>query len=85
MHCGVDLHGRNVRCFLTDENDKVVAERTFITNLSEVLIFLKPYQSQGEGIAVESTYNWYWLVDGLNDAGDRVHLANPNPIKTMAG
>jgi len=25
---------------------------------------------------VESTFNWYWLVDGLMDNGYRVHLAN---------
>jgi hypothetical protein len=25
---------------------------------------------------VESTYNWYWLVDGLMEHGYRVHLAN---------
>ncbi len=26
---------------------------------------------------MESTYNWYWLVDGLMDAGYKVHLSNP--------
>ena len=25
---------------------------------------------------VESTYNWYWLVDGLMEKGHRIHLAN---------
>jgi hypothetical protein len=28
-------------------------------------------------VVVESTYNWYWLVDGLMEADDRVPLANP--------
>jgi len=28
-------------------------------------------------VVVESTYNWYWLVDGLMQAGYRVHLAHP--------
>lgn len=28
------------------------------------------------GVAVESTYNWYWLVDGLQDEGMSVHLVN---------
>ena len=37
------------------------------------------------GIAVESTYNWYWLVDGLMAAGHRVHLANPAAIKMYEG
>jgi transposase len=34
---------------------------------------------------VESTYNWYWLVDGLIDAGYKVHLANPSAIKQYEG
>jgi transposase len=27
---------------------------------------------------VDSTYNWYWLVDGLMTKGYTVHLANPS-------
>jgi transposase len=38
-----------------------------------------------EGIVVESTFNWYWLVDGLMDNGYRVHLANPSAIKQYEG
>jgi transposase len=34
---------------------------------------------------VESTYNWYWLVDGLMDNGYKVHLANPSAIKQYEG
>ena len=34
---------------------------------------------------VESTFNWYWLVDGLQTAGYRVLLANTNAIKKYDG
>ena len=34
---------------------------------------------------VESTYNWYWLVDGLMEAGYRVHLANTAAIVQYEG
>ncbi len=34
---------------------------------------------------VESTFNWYWLVDGLQNAGYKVHLANPSAIKQYEG
>ena len=37
------------------------------------------------GIVVESTYNWYWLVDGLMKEGYKVHLANPSAIKQYEG
>jgi transposase len=46
---------------------------------------LKPYQEQIKGIVVESTYNWYWLVDGLIEEGYTLHLANPSAIKQYAG
>src|SRR4029079_598060 len=38
--------------------------------------FLAQWQEQLTGVVVESTYNWYWLVDGLQDASFHVHLAN---------
>ena len=34
---------------------------------------------------MESTYNWYWLVDGLMEAGYRVHLTNPSAIQQYSG
>jgi transposase len=37
------------------------------------------------GVAVESTYNWYWLVDGLQDAGVTVHLVNTTAVKQYDG
>jgi transposase len=37
------------------------------------------------GFVVESTYNWYWLVDGLMEAGYRVHLAHPAAIQQYNG
>lgn len=41
---------------------------------------LEPFRKQISGIAVESTYNWYWLVDGLQEKGYKMHLANPSAI-----
>ncbi len=34
---------------------------------------------------VESTYNWYWLVDGLMEQGYKVHLANTAAIQQYEG
>jgi len=36
-------------------------------------------------VVVESTYNWSWLVDGLMEASDRVHLAHPAAIQQYSG
>jgi transposase len=46
---------------------------------------LRPYKREIKGIAVESTYNWYWLVDALMEKGYRVHLANPAAMKQYEG
>jgi len=34
---------------------------------------------------VESTYNWYWLVDGLMEQGYKLHLANTAAIQQYEG
>jgi transposase len=46
---------------------------------------LSLHHGEVEGVVVESTYNWYWLVDGLMEAGYRVHLANPAAIQQYNG
>ena len=33
--------------------------------LGVILKELEPFKKEIQGIVVESTYNWYWLVDGL--------------------
>jgi transposase len=50
-----------------------------------ILEQLAPYQEDITGVVVESTYNWYWLVDGLMEADYRVHLANPTAIQQYSG
>jgi len=50
-----------------------------------ILKELSVYQSELEGIVVESTYNWYWLVDGLMEQGYKVHLANTAAIQQYEG
>lgn len=50
-----------------------------------ILKALEPFRDDLIGIAIESTYNWYWLVDFLQEEGFRVHLANPSAIKQYEG
>ena len=44
-----------------------------------------PFKEELVGIAVESTYNWYWMVDGLMEDRYKVHLANPTAIQQYSG
>ena len=70
---------------LSDEEDKLVYRRRLANDLQLVLAELEPYRDAIEGLVVESTYNWYWLVDGLMDAGYQLHLANTAAIIQYSG
>lgn len=85
LYCGIDLHSNNVYLVILDENDRVVHRCRLATDLTLILLTLEPFRGQIEGIAVESTFNWYWLVDGLTEAGYRVHLANPAAMQQYSG
>jgi len=85
LYCGIDLHGNNNVVSIIDEEGGVMFKERKANELSLVRQALKPYRKDLVGIVVESTYNWYWLVDGLMDDGYRVHLANPAAIHQYDG
>lgn len=77
LYCGMDLHSSNTYSGIMDEHMNRIKKRRLPNELYKILMFLEPYRDQLQGIVVESTYNWYWLVDGLMSEGYHVHLANP--------
>jgi transposase len=85
LYGGIDLHSNNNVIAIVDESGRVVYQKRLPNDLDTILKRLAPYQSELEGLVVESTYNWYWLVDGLVDAGFTVHLANTAAIKQYEG
>lgn len=84
-YSGIDLHSTNSVVVVSDEADRIVCARRVPNELDKVLALLEPYRTQLAGVVVESTYNWYWLVDGLQAAGYRVYLANTAAIKQYEG
>ena len=68
-----------------DANDKRLYSKRHDNRLEDVLKVLGRFKASLQGVVVESTYNWYWLVDGLMDQGYSVHLANPNAIQVYDG
>lgn len=85
LFCGIDLHSNNSFVVISDDTDKVLYSRRLPNNLPEICAALSPYKQEMFGIVVESTYNWYWLVDGLMEAGYSIHLANTTAIKQYDG
>lgn len=84
-YSGIDLHSNNSFVVVIDEADRVVYRARLPNELGKVVAALEPYRGELAGVAVESTYNWYWLVDGLQAAGYKVHLANPARMKRYDG
>ena len=84
-YIGIDLHSNNSVVVVTDEEDRIIYQKRLANNLNEILAALAPHREEAVGVVVESTYNWYWLVDGLMDAGYQMHLANPSAIKKYEG
>ena len=81
LFAGIDLHSRNSFIAISDEQDKPLLARKIPNDLQAILDVFRPYQRRIRGIVVESTFNDYWLVDGLMDAGYKLHLAHPPAIK----
>jgi len=69
LYCGMDLHSNNVYCALIDETGACRAEKRLPLDIMQIFDYIEPYRDKLEDIAVESTYNWYWLVDGLQESG----------------
>ena len=85
LYGGMDLHGDNVYCTVMDGEYRPVFERRLPNDLTEVLKALAPFRERLAGLAVESTYNWYWLVDGLQAQAYPVKLANPARMQENIG
>ena len=85
LYCGIDLHSNNAMYVVIDQTDKVVFKKRIPNQLPAIVSALKPFKSKLVTVAVESTYNWYWLVDGLIEQGYPVVLANPAAIDQYDG
>lgn len=82
---GIDLHSNNAMIGLIEEDGRRLMHKKLECHLPGILEFLDPYKKRLKEVAVESTYNWYWLVDGLMDKGYPVVLANPAKIDQYSG
>ena len=85
VYVGMDLHATNTYVGMVDEENEVLHKQRFRNELPLILASLDPFRKDIQGVVVESTFNWYWLVDGLMAEGYRVHLANVSAIKQYEG
>jgi transposase len=85
LYAAIDLHSNNCVLVILDEHDRIILEIRLRNDLPSILAQLAPYQESVEAVAVESTFNWYWLVDGLMEAGYAVKLVNTAKVPVYDG
>ena len=85
VYAGIDLHSNNSYLALIDEDNRRLFDKRLPNKIGVIEDALTPFKEQLVGVVVESTFNWYWLVDGLAEAGYRMHLANPAAIEQYEG
>ena len=65
LYGAFDLHSSNNYLGISDDEDRRVYKKRLPNMPDVILAELKPYRNDLVGIVVESTFNWYWLVDLL--------------------
>ena len=72
-YAGIDLHATNSYLGIIDDDENRLFGKRLPNQLDTIRSALKPFRNGLAGVVVESTYNWYWLVDGIQSAGFKVH------------
>ena len=85
LYAATDGHASNNYLAIIDENGERRFKQKLPNNADIILGALRTYKEEIVGIVVESTYNWYWLVDALMAEGYKVHLANPVAVQKYSG
>lgn len=85
LYCGIDLHSTNSYLAVLNERLESVLDRRVPNRLEAVLGALEPFRAEVRAVAVESTFNWYWLVDGLMEEGYSVDLVNTSAVNRYEG
>ena len=76
LYAACDLHSNNTVLAVLDEAGSLKLRQRVPNDLDLIGAALAPFRDQLQGVAVESTYNAYWLLDGLDRAGRRRHAGH---------
>ena len=84
FYAGIDLHTRKSVVCVIDEKERKVVMETAPNDLPSIVNLLEEVPRRPD-VAVEATLNWYWLVDGLQEAGYKVKLAHTMGLYMITG
>ena len=74
LYVGIDLHSSNNYVGIINEKNQIVYQGKLQNDARQIGNLLSRFKEEIEGVVVESTFNWYWLVDSLMEEGYQVHL-----------
>lgn len=79
---GIDLHSKSMVVCIMDQYGNVLTTRRIPNRFGELLKVIAPYR-QSLALAVESTFNWYWLVDACRMNGVEIHMGHAYYMKSI--
>lgn len=82
FYCGIDLGSKGSHICVIDEDDRKLVDKKIVNDLSEIEAQLSSFKERLQ-IVVESTFNWDWIVYGLEDKGYSVKLAHALGLKAI--
>ena len=87
IYVGIDLHSTNSYFAVMNERGERLFHKRYSNNKASIMKALDDVNKFGEikSLAVESTYNWYWLIDFLHELGYQVDLTNPAAVHQYSG
>jgi len=81
LYAGLYPHSRNTYIGIMDKAFNRVFKKRVPNHLEHILQTLAPFRDQIKGFVVESTYNCYWLVDGLTLCANESETPTPERIR----
>lgn len=85
LYAACDLHSNNTVLAVVDETGSLQYRHRLPNDLDVIRSALHPFRNELHAVAVESTYNAYWLIDGLRGMGFTAQMVNTLAVPQYAG
>ena len=85
LYCGIDLHARRMYTCVIDAGGKTVFHKNLHTNPQDLSDALAPFRDRDIVLAVEATFNWYWLADACDEMNIPFILGHAFAMKAIHG
>ena len=85
FYCGIDLHATKMYVCIVDGQGETVVHKNIKANGEAFDKVIKPFIGEDIVVAVESTFNWYWLADHCQDKSIAFVLGHALAMKAIHG